>query len=85
MENNKKTNLSAKVAAIMTATLASTLLNNSTTPTTQVDDNIGNRFEITNLSKRKPMPVLKLNVNNPSQSVFVAMHRSPLGSSSYSP
>ena len=73
-----KTKLNSKVAAIMGAALAAisgihSTANASTNETTS--SNESNSFEY-KAQKRKPMPVMKLNMQNPEDSRFIANHNS---------
>lgn len=80
MDSNKKNglvNLTKKASAIFGAAFAAlTGVETTTTIPAQVDNNESKTIQVKGVSKVKPMPVLKLNPNNPDNSQFVAQHRS---------
>lgn len=88
MENIKKiglANLTKKAAAIFGSAFAALTGVQSTTSTpAQVDNFESKTFQVKEIGKVKPMPVLKLNPNNPENSQFVAQHRSHSSHSSHS-
>ncbi len=88
MNSNKKNglaNLTKKAAAIFgTALAAITGIQSNAMVTTPVDNLNGNTIQIKEIGKVKPMPILKLNPNNPENSQFVAQHRSHSSHSSHS-
>ena len=85
LKKNGLLNLSKKATAVFGAALAAltsssanaTLVNNE-----EVNNNNTIQFQAKN--NRKPMPVLKLNINNVEDSQFVAAHRSHSSHSSHS-
>lgn len=83
MEKRKKNGLlllSKKVAAILGAALASTSFVNSAVVENSLTETVppsnGNQISVSPMAKSKPMPVLKLNPNNPNASKFIASHAS---------
>ena len=88
MDSNKKNglaNLTKKVAAIFGAAFAAlTGVETTTSIPAQVDNLDSKTIQVKEIGKVKPMPVLKLNPNNPENSQFVAQHRSHSSHSSHS-
>ncbi len=80
MESNKKNglaNLTKKATAIFGAALAALTGFNANNSIPSEIDNLENKtIQVKEIGKVKPMPVLKLNMNNPENSQFVASHRS---------
>ena len=85
---NKKTNgltrLAKKVGAIFGTAIAALTVGNfvATQATPTVDNNHTTDFS-KQVSKQKPMPVLKLNVANPEESKLVTQHSSHSSHSSH--
>lgn len=88
MDSNKKkgiANLTKKAAAIFGAAFAAlTGIQTTAYIPAQVESVDGNTIQVKESSKVKPMPVLKLNPNNPENSQFFAQHRSHSSHSSHS-
>lgn len=83
-QNNNVTNLTKKAAAVFgTALAALTGLNTEEVLTTQSDKIESNVIQANGIGKVKPMPVLKLNMDNPDASQFVASHTSHRSHSSH--
>jgi hypothetical protein len=77
--NNKKglVNLTKTASSIIgAALLALTGINANSTVVLQNENLEANTIKIKGVKKIKPMPVLKLNLNNPDDSKFVASHAS---------
>ena len=88
MDSNKKVglaNLTKKAAAIFGAAFAAlTGVEAINSLSAQVDNLESKAIQIKEIGKAKPMPVLKLNMNNSENSQFVAQHRSHSSHSSHS-
>ena len=69
----KKLSLSAKTAAIFGAALAA-ISSTQKMSTTITEESFVSNIKDIKVQSRKPMPVLKLNLNNPDDSKFVAGH-----------
>jgi hypothetical protein len=69
----KKLSLSAKTAAIFGAALAA-ISSNQKISTVITEDSFESNVKDIKVQAKKPMPVLKLNLNNPEESKFVAGH-----------
>lgn len=87
MDKNKKNglaNLTNKAAAVFGAAFA-TLTGVQTVATIplEVENVVSKTIQVKEPGKLKPMPVLKLNPNNPESSQFVAQHRSHSSHSSH--
>jgi hypothetical protein len=85
--NNKKglANLTKKAAAVFGAALAAlTGVDTNSTMTPQNDNVESNTIQVKEIGKVKPMPILKLNMDNPENSLFVSQHRSHYSHSSHS-
>lgn len=86
MENKKNRilNLTKKATAVFGAALAA--LTSTSVNATVINEEVtnNNTIKIQANSSRKPMPVLKLNLNNVEDSQFVAAHRSHSSHSSHS-
>lgn len=85
--NNKKglANLTRKAAAVFGAALAAlTGVNSNATMTLQNDNFESNMIQVKEVGKVKPMPILKLNMDNPDDSQFIASHTSHRSHSSHS-
>lgn len=86
MENKKNRilNLTKKATAVFGAALAA--LTSTSANATVINEEVtnNNTINIQAKSSRKPMPVLKLNLNNVENSQFVAAHRSHSSHSSHS-
>lgn len=79
INNNKKglANLTKKAAAVFGAALAAlTGVDANATMTPQNDNFESNTIQVKEIGKVKPMPILKLNMDNPDDSQFVASHTS---------
>ena len=87
MENNQKkrlVNLTNKAAAVFGAALAAlTGTGDNSKITTQNDNFESNTIQLKDVVRIKPMPVLKLNMNNIDDSQFVASHTSHSSHSSH--
>ncbi len=87
MDSNKKNglaNLTKKATAIFGAALAAlTGIQANATMPTQLDNLESKTIQVKEIGKVKPMPVLKLNPNNPENSIFVAQHSSHSSHSSH--
>jgi hypothetical protein len=87
MDINKKNglaNLTKKAAAIFgTALAALTGVQTTAAIPSQLDNLDSKRIQVKEISKVKPMPVLKLNMHNPENSQFVASHSSHSSHSSH--
>ena len=86
MDNQYKslTNLTKKAAAVFgTALAALTGVNAEEAMTPHNDDVESNLIQVNGVGKVKPMPVLKLNMDNPDASQFVASHTSHRSHSSH--
>lgn len=85
--NNSKglANLAKKAAAVFGAALAAlTGVNANATITPENNNFESNTIQVIAIGKIKPMPILKLNLNNPDDSQFVASHTSHRSHSSHS-
>jgi hypothetical protein len=85
-KNNKKglANLTKKAAAVFGAALAALTGVDVNTATTFSNDNFeSNTIQVNEIGKVKPMPILKLNLDNPDDSKFVASHTSHRSHSSH--
>jgi hypothetical protein len=83
MKNDKLSNLARKTAIIFSASLTA-LLGVSNKPL-DANNNLseGKQNIKSEKARVKPMPILKINFNNPSNSQFVAMHQSHRSHSSH--
>ena len=84
-KKNRILNLTKKATAVFGAALAA--LTSSSASATVVNEDVVNNNNIIQFqakNTRKPMPVLKLNLNNVENSQFVAQHRSHSSHSSHS-
>jgi hypothetical protein len=84
-KKNRILNLTKKATAVFGAALAA--LTSSSANATVVNEDVVNNNNIIQFqakNTRKPMPVLKLNLNNVENSQFVAQHRSHSSHSSHS-
>lgn len=84
---NKKglANLTKKAASVFGAALAAlTGVDANATITPQNDKFESNTIQVKEIGKVKPMPILKLNMDNPDDSQFVASHTSHRSHSSHS-
>ena len=88
MDSNKKNglaNLTKKAAAVFGAALAALTGVNANATVTPLNDNFEtNTIQVKEIGKVKPMPILKLNLDNPDDSQFVASHTSHRSHSSHS-
>jgi hypothetical protein len=85
-KNNKKglANLTKKAAAVFGAALAALTGVDANAATTFPNDNFeSNTIQVKEIGKVKPMPILKLNLDNPDESQFVASHTSHRSHSSH--
>jgi hypothetical protein len=77
-------NLTKKAAAVFGAALTALIgVDANATITSQNDTFELNTIQVKEISKVKPMPVLKLNMDNPDDSQFVASHNSHRSHSSH--
>jgi len=77
--------LATKATAIFGAALTAITGANATEEfNLNVADLNSNSIQIDNQKKIKPMPLMKLNPNNPDKSQFIAQHRSHSSHSSHS-
>ncbi len=83
-KKNRILNLTKKATAVFGAALAA--LTSTSANATLVNEDVinNNTIQFQAKSTRKPMPVLKLNLNNVEDSQFVAAHRSHSSHSSHS-
>jgi hypothetical protein len=84
--NNKKgiANLTKKAATVFGAALSALTGVDANVITTSQNDNFeSNTIQFKEIGKVKPMPVLKLNINNLDNSQFVASHTSHRSHSSH--
>lgn len=85
-KNNKKglANLTKKAAAVFGAALAALTGVDANTATSFQNDNFDtNTIQVNEIGKIKPMPIFKLNLDNPDNSQFVASHTSHSSHSSH--
>jgi len=86
IKNNKKGlfNLTKKAAAVFGAALAALTGVDANAGTAFPNDNFeSNTIEFKEIGKVKPMPIFKLNLDNPDDSQFVASHTSHSSHSSH--
>lgn len=84
-KKNGLTNLTKKATAIFGAALASLTSVQTTASVPEQTDNLESKtIQTKEIGKVKPMPILKLNLNNPENNKFVAQHRSHSSHSSHS-
>jgi len=79
MDSNKKNglaNLTKKATAIFGAALAALSGTETIAAPVQSGNSESKTIQIAQITKAKPMPVLKLNMSNPANSQFVALHNS---------
>ena len=84
--NNKKglANLTKKAAAVFGAALAALAgVDTNAIMTPQNDNFESNTIQVKGIGKVKPMPILKLNLDNLDESQFVASHSSHKSHSSH--